>query len=50
MNTAVKQAPTASVKKDIALELCDIRREFSISRGFSNPMPRSKPSMVCRYA
>ncbi|MCA5966743.1 ABC transporter ATP-binding protein [Pseudomonas sp. P129] len=37
MNTAVKQVPTASVKKDIALELCDIRREFSISRGFFKP-------------
>lgn len=31
------QALNASIKKDIALELCDIRREFSISRGFFKP-------------
>ncbi|EPN08689.1 peptide ABC transporter ATP-binding protein, partial [Pseudomonas syringae pv. actinidiae ICMP 19094] len=31
------QALNASIKKDIALELCDIRREFSISRGFLKP-------------
>ncbi|RMS12311.1 Peptide ABC transporter ATP-binding protein, partial [Pseudomonas coronafaciens pv. garcae] len=32
-----RQALNISVKKDIALELCDIRREFSISRGFFKP-------------
>ncbi|POQ08281.1 putative peptide ABC transporter ATP-binding protein y4tS [Pseudomonas syringae pv. avii] len=31
------QALNANIKKDIALELCDIRREFSISRGFLKP-------------
>ncbi|RMT73658.1 Peptide ABC transporter, ATP-binding protein [Pseudomonas savastanoi pv. nerii] len=31
------QALNTSAKKDIALELCDIRREFSISRGFFKP-------------
>ncbi len=31
------QALNTSVKKDIALELCDIRREFNISRGFFKP-------------